>query len=164
MTWNICSKIGTLADVLQANLFDETVVGLGPLDKIRRTELTRGAWVDVLPGWLTGADELYEKLAADVPWQAERRRMYDRVVDVPRLLCFYDESAPLPLPRSPFPCRWLVAKRFSVIVTQQNREKILPTLVAIATSPLQLHPPQKPSQLTLISSHSFPFLFFCVRG
>lgn len=84
--------------MLQASLFDETTVGLGSLGGIRRTELTRGAWVDVLPGWLTGADELFEKLATDVPWQAERRRMYDRVVDVPRLLCFYDETTKLPDP------------------------------------------------------------------
>jgi alkylated DNA repair dioxygenase AlkB len=31
-----------------------------------------------------------------VPWRAERRQMYDRRVDVPRLLCFYDETEPLP--------------------------------------------------------------------
>jgi alkylated DNA repair dioxygenase AlkB len=41
---------------------------------------------------------VYERLASDVPWQAERRQMYDRVVDVPRLLCFYGEDAALPLP------------------------------------------------------------------
>jgi alkylated DNA repair dioxygenase AlkB len=33
-----------------------------------------------------------------VPWRAERRRMYDRVVDVPRLLCFYAEGELLPDP------------------------------------------------------------------
>ncbi|GAA3102259.1 alkylated DNA repair dioxygenase AlkB [Kribbella aluminosa] len=71
---------------------------LGPLGGISRTGLGRGAWVDVLPGWLAGADEVYGRLASEVPWQAERRQMYDRVVDVPRLLCFYGENAPLPLP------------------------------------------------------------------
>ena len=34
----------------------------------------------------------------EVPWYAERRQMYDRVVDVPRMLCFYDEQRPLPHP------------------------------------------------------------------
>jgi alkylated DNA repair dioxygenase AlkB len=72
--------------------------GLGSLDGLERTELGRGAWIDVLPGWLTGADQVYERLARDVPWQAERRQMYDRVVDVPRLLCFYGETEELPLP------------------------------------------------------------------
>jgi alkylated DNA repair dioxygenase AlkB len=52
----------------------------------------------VRPGWLTGSDALFERLVADVPWQAERRQMYDRTVDVPRLLCFYGEDAALPDP------------------------------------------------------------------
>jgi len=33
-----------------------------------------------------------------VPWVAERRPMYDRVVDVPRLMHFVDEGAVLPDP------------------------------------------------------------------
>ncbi|HVV20644.1 MAG TPA: alpha-ketoglutarate-dependent dioxygenase AlkB [Pseudonocardiaceae bacterium] len=84
---------------LQASLLDAFAeVGVGPLDAARRTVLGDGAWIDVLPGWLTGADTLFEALAGSVPWQAERRRMYDRVVDVPRLLCFYGEDDPLPHP------------------------------------------------------------------
>ena len=65
---------------------------------VRRSALARGAWVDVRPAWITGADALFERLAGTVPWRAERRHMYDRVVDVPRLLCFYDEEQPLPDP------------------------------------------------------------------
>lgn len=61
-----------------------------------RTRLTRGAWVDVQRGWLAGSAELFSRLAERVPWRAERRRMYDRTVDVPRLLCFYREGVPLP--------------------------------------------------------------------
>ncbi len=85
---------------LQASLFD---VGqqprLGPLDgHVRRTDLGRGAWTDLCPGWLTGADALFERLREVVPWRAERRHMYERMVDVPRLLCFYDEQAALPDP------------------------------------------------------------------
>jgi alkylated DNA repair dioxygenase AlkB len=84
---------------LQGSLFDQgAAVGLRPLDRLRRTELSDGAWIDLLPGWLTGADVLFERLAAHVPWRAERRPMYDRTVDVPRLLSFYDEDAPLPDP------------------------------------------------------------------
>ncbi|MDU0289112.1 alpha-ketoglutarate-dependent dioxygenase AlkB [Saccharothrix longispora] len=85
---------------MQVSLFDDgaQAPALRPLTGLRRTTLGDGAWVDVLPGWLTGADALFRRLVAEVPWRAERRRMYERVVDVPRLLCFYDETAPLPDP------------------------------------------------------------------
>jgi len=76
---------------------------LGPLDdgSVRRTRLTRGAWVDLRRGWLAGSGAVFARLAADpgpVPWRAEKRQMYDRVVAVPRLLCFYGEDATLPDP------------------------------------------------------------------
>ncbi|WP_370666211.1 alpha-ketoglutarate-dependent dioxygenase AlkB [Streptomyces sp. IBSBF 2507] len=84
---------------LQGSLFDQTdEVRLGPLDGLRRTRLGSGAWIDLLPGWLSGADALFERLAAEVPWRAERREMYERVVDVPRLLAFYGAADPLPHP------------------------------------------------------------------
>lgn len=63
-----------------------------------RHELGRGAWVDVRPGWLAAGDELFATLVRDVPWRAERRKMYDSVVDVPRLTKFYAAGEPLPHP------------------------------------------------------------------
>ncbi|MFJ6982679.1 MULTISPECIES: alpha-ketoglutarate-dependent dioxygenase AlkB [unclassified Streptomyces] len=84
---------------LQRSLFDQAdELRIGSLDGVRRTVLGAGAWIDVLPGWLTGADTLFERLAAEVPWRAERRQMYDQVVDVPRLLAFYGAGDPLPDP------------------------------------------------------------------
>jgi alkylated DNA repair dioxygenase AlkB len=83
---------------LQGSLLDSIdEVGLRTLGPaIRRTTLTDGAWVDLRPGWLTGADDLFPRLARDVPWRAERRQMYEREIDVPRLLSFYDEDDQLP--------------------------------------------------------------------
>jgi alkylated DNA repair dioxygenase AlkB len=69
----------------------------GPL-RPERVPLRHGAWVDVQRSWLAGSAPLFTRLARAVPWRAERRRMYDRTVDVPRLLCFYGEDAPLPDP------------------------------------------------------------------
>src|SRR5215469_5370058 len=69
----------------------------GPV-RPERVLLARGAWVDVQRGWLAGSAALFTRLAERVPWRAERRRMYDRTVDVPRLLCFYGEDAALPDP------------------------------------------------------------------
>ncbi|MBD2760153.1 alpha-ketoglutarate-dependent dioxygenase AlkB [Yimella sp. cx-573] len=89
---------------LQGSLLDQTeAVGTRALgDTVRRTELTRGAWVDVRPGWLTGADELFTRLAlggpAHVDWRAEVRQMYDREVATPRLLRFYSATEHWPDP------------------------------------------------------------------
>src|SRR6478609_1114654 len=66
--------------------------------RVQRTALRDGAWVDHLPGWLDGSDEVLQTLLNEVPWRAERRTMYDREVDVPRLLCWYSGAAPLPHP------------------------------------------------------------------
>ncbi|MGH3330839.1 MAG: alpha-ketoglutarate-dependent dioxygenase AlkB [Nocardioidaceae bacterium] len=94
----------------QASLFD-SVIDEGPSDAsaatatlgalgrtVRRHQLSRGAWVDVRPGWVSGSDELFAHLVGTVPWYAERRQMYDRVVDVPRLLKFYGAGERLPAP------------------------------------------------------------------
>jgi len=84
----------------QGTLFEPDVdaPGLGDLRTAVRHPLTRGAWVDVRRDWVSGADEVLERLVADVPWRAERRPMYDRVVDVPRLLHTYGDGEPLPHP------------------------------------------------------------------
>lgn len=70
---------------------------LTALDPVRRS-LTHGAWVDVQRDWLGGPDEVFDALVADVPWRAERREMYDRVVDVPRLVHTFHAGEPLPHP------------------------------------------------------------------
>jgi alkylated DNA repair dioxygenase AlkB len=83
----------------QASLFDvDQEFGLGDLGGIRRMPLPEGAWLEVMPGWLRGADALFERLVTAVPWRAERRPMYDQVVAVPRLLSWYGKGAELPDP------------------------------------------------------------------
>jgi alkylated DNA repair dioxygenase AlkB len=93
----------------QASLFDAAFVDdetrtdgparIGPLTgRVHRHVLGSGAWVDVLPGWVAGSEDLFARLVTTVPWHAERRAMYERVVDVPRLLKFYGEGEPLPDP------------------------------------------------------------------
>ena len=80
----------------QATLFSEEAVrpALAP----ERTPLSRGAWVDVQRDWLPDPDEVFRALVGRVPWRAERRAMYDAVVDVPRLVHTYQGGEPLPHP------------------------------------------------------------------
>ena len=85
---------------MQESLLDvaeEPALGSLP-GAVRRVPLARGAWLDVRPGWLAGSGVVFDALAEAVPWRAERRHMYERVVDVPRLLCFYGEDETLPHP------------------------------------------------------------------
>jgi alkylated DNA repair dioxygenase AlkB len=67
-------------------------------ETVQRRQLSRAAWIDHRPGWVTGSDELFLRLVETIPWHEERRPMYDRVVDVPRLLKFYGEGELLPDP------------------------------------------------------------------
>lgn len=50
-----------------------------------RITLDDDSWVEVVREWWTGADVLADRLAAAVPWRQGRRRMWDRVLDDPRL-------------------------------------------------------------------------------
>lgn len=81
---------GSLLDLIE----DARPLPLG--STLQRTVLAHGAWIDVRRGWLGGADALFQRLLVTVPWQAEQRPMYDRLVAVPRLLSFYDDGEPLP--------------------------------------------------------------------
>jgi len=65
---------------------------------VERTVLTPGAWVDLRRDWIAGSASLFERLVGAVPWRSERRRMYDRTVDVPRLVAFYGTGEQLPDP------------------------------------------------------------------
>jgi alkylated DNA repair dioxygenase AlkB len=82
----------------QADLFDRG--GMTPsvngeaLGKIRRHHLDDKAWVDYLPGWLGGHTALMAQLLASTRWQAHRREMYDRIVDVPRLVASLPDDGP----------------------------------------------------------------------
>jgi alkylated DNA repair dioxygenase AlkB len=64
----------------------------------RRVVLDAGSWVDVTPGWLDGADELYAHLSHAVPWQQSRLWRYERWVDEPRVgAAFRVGRAPAPV-------------------------------------------------------------------
>ncbi len=89
----------TLQRSLLDGLLGDDGPDLAPLaGSLQRTQLSESAWVDHLPGWVNGSDEVFQRLVDEVPWAGERRRMYDRVVDVPRLLAWYGEHDPWPDP------------------------------------------------------------------
>lgn len=66
--------------------------------RVARHSLSSGAWVDHLPGWVTGSDEILDVLLGDIGWREDRRQMYEREVAVPRLLRWYGGGETLPHP------------------------------------------------------------------
>jgi alkylated DNA repair dioxygenase AlkB len=54
--------------------------------RLERRELAHGAWVEYQQGWVAGADTLFAELRDAAQWSSERRVMYDREVDTPRLM------------------------------------------------------------------------------
>ena len=71
---------------MQASLFDTGDPAFDPeLSGLERLDLGRGAWVDYLPHWLGGHEAVYQDLVGSADWKHERRLMYERTVDVPRL-------------------------------------------------------------------------------
>src|SRR5215472_7180145 len=86
--------------VVQPSLFgssgDLGVADLGA--DVERRPLSDGAWIDLRPGFITAADELFDALASTVPWHEERMHIYDNTVQVPRLLARYGQGEALPHP------------------------------------------------------------------
>lgn len=81
----------------QTSLFADDTADSAALSPERR-QLAHGAWVDVQRDWLLDPDAVFSALVERVPWRAERREMYDAVVDVPRLVHTYLAADPLPHP------------------------------------------------------------------
>lgn len=79
----------------QPSLFGWEEPSVDPrLPKLRRMQLDPASWVDRVPGWVQGHEQLFERLRAGVQWRASKREMYERVVDVPRLFARVPEDGP----------------------------------------------------------------------
>jgi len=79
----------------QRSLFDSGEPRFDPqLARLSRIPLDNGAWIDHLPVWLEGHETLLDQLWATTQWQSHRRHMYERTVDVPRLVATLPENGP----------------------------------------------------------------------
>lgn len=81
----------------QTDLFAPTP-DLGPRTLIKDGEGGMRYWPDFIPPAL--AAHWFDALRDTVAWEAQRRPMYDRIVDVPRLVASYrfdDDGVPAPL-------------------------------------------------------------------
>ncbi len=79
---------GSLLDVVaDAPQFDPAFAA------IERHHLADGAWVDRLPGWVRGADQLYRTAEACLPWQKGTERIRGADVPRPRLVASVQRDA-----------------------------------------------------------------------
>jgi alkylated DNA repair dioxygenase AlkB len=76
-----------LFDILEPAASDVAVDGT--FARTTRTALDAHSWIEVVPGWMTGADRLFEHLIEAVPWQQHDRRVYDQTFQEPRLTAEY---------------------------------------------------------------------------
>jgi alkylated DNA repair dioxygenase AlkB len=58
----------------------------------KRVQLDDDSWVDVVPGWLTGADDVFAALVREAPWSQRDRVMWGNKVPEPRLTSGWSEA------------------------------------------------------------------------
>jgi alkylated DNA repair dioxygenase AlkB len=92
----VSTEHSELPSTFQASLFG----GGAPVADPRFRTSTRSwlddeSWVDIVPGWLAGAESLFDHLAVSLPWSQRTVPMYERLVDEPRLVYSWsDDMAP----------------------------------------------------------------------
>lgn len=92
-------------------MFPSSVIGqrslFGSLDpeydpsfrELTRLDLDERTWVDHVPGWLTGSDQMFDELTSELPFrQRTGIRMYDQIVDEPRLSAWWSVACGQPEP------------------------------------------------------------------
>lgn len=55
----------------------------------QRTELDAGSWIEVVPGWMSGPEELFDALSSAVPWGQHYRKLFEQTFLEPRLTAEY---------------------------------------------------------------------------
>jgi len=83
--------------------------------ELSRLNLDATSWVDHVPGWLQGSDQIYDELVDTLPLrQRTGVKMYDQILDEPRLSAWWCAEAgrpePLPILRE---IRLLLADRYT---------------------------------------------------
>jgi alkylated DNA repair dioxygenase AlkB len=79
-----------LVDVQQPDLLAAFTPALDvAFSTARRIELDAESWVEHVPGWLSGSDQLFDELRRTAAWEQRERWMFDRRLQEPRLTAEY---------------------------------------------------------------------------
>lgn len=63
---------------------------------VERTMLDEHSWIDLVPGWLTGQQELFSQLATEAGWEHRERRIFNQVFSEPRFTAEYPDLSAAP--------------------------------------------------------------------
>lgn len=77
----------------QGSLFHSGPVTAADFSRLHRIQLDDRSWVDHVPGWLAGSDDLFQTLLRTGRWQQRQVHIYDRSVPEPRLTAGWDVDA-----------------------------------------------------------------------
>jgi alkylated DNA repair dioxygenase AlkB len=85
---------------VQAGLFASagTIAIDASFSRAVRTALDATSWVELVPAWLSGSEELFDQLARRVPWQEHYRQLFGQRFLEPRLTAEYRELGDVPHP------------------------------------------------------------------
>jgi alkylated DNA repair dioxygenase AlkB len=81
----------------QLGLFDELPPAVdADFSGLRRIELDATSWIEHVPAWMTGSQQLFTELLATAPWEHRERWMFTRRVIEPRLTAEYPDIGAVP--------------------------------------------------------------------
>jgi len=83
---------------MQSSLFDlEPLTFDRTFSRLQRIHLDETAWIDVVPGWVSGSDALFRTLAETLPWAQRTRFLYEQHRIEPRLTAGWSAGRGTPL-------------------------------------------------------------------
>lgn len=74
----------------------ETLAVDTTLASAKRTALDAHSWIELVPGWMSGAGSLLTRLMSAVPWRQHDRRLFDQTFREPRLTAAYRSMRDVP--------------------------------------------------------------------
>ncbi|HET6984637.1 MAG TPA: alpha-ketoglutarate-dependent dioxygenase AlkB [Myxococcaceae bacterium] len=83
---------------MQSSLFDlEPLTFDRTFSRLERIHLDETAWIDVVPGWVAGSDQLFRTLSETLPWAQRTRFLYEQNRIEPRLTAGWHAGSGRPL-------------------------------------------------------------------
>jgi alkylated DNA repair dioxygenase AlkB len=103
---------------LQQSLFAEETPAVDPaFAGLERVQLDETSWIDYCPGWVTGSDQLFERMLAAGRWGQRTVTMYEKKMLEPRLTAaFANDVADPGTPPELVEITGLLSARYDVVL------------------------------------------------